>query len=66
MSKWDIVKDLEVDLSNEDLDKVIAKLGPEDWEEIKKDLKDLTESNKDLKKTVDVVLRVLDVAIEAF
>lgn len=60
----DLVKDLELDLSEVDIDKVISKLEVEDWEEIKAELEQATEANVELRQYIDIVLRVIDVVIE--
>ena len=65
MGRWDNFKDLELDLSEVDLDKVIAKLEQEDWNQIKQELRDATADNKSLKQTMDVVFRVIDIGLAA-
>lgn len=63
MGRWDSFKDLELDLSQVDMDKVIAKLEQEDWDQIKQELRDATAENKSLKATMDVVFRVIDIGL---
>lgn len=59
-----LVKDLELDLSEVDIDKILAKMDVDDWDQIKEDLVEAAAANDNLRQSIDIALRVIDVVIE--
>lgn len=60
---WDLIKDLNVDISDETVATILKKLTPQDWEKVKKELNEATENNLQVKRTVDLINRLIDIVV---
>ena len=64
MSVWEVVKDLKVDLTPETAEKVIKRMTVEDLSKVRDELREQTKDNIELKQSVDLVTKVVDLVIE--
>lgn len=65
MPLWDVVRDLEVDLTDADLTRVIKNMKPEDWELVKKELEQAVEHNEYRKKTADLLIKLIEIFLSS-
>lgn len=57
---WDLVKDLNIKVTEETALKIIKRLTPEDWDLIKKDLEEATKENEKAANTLAIVFKIID------
>lgn len=61
MAVWNLVKDLNIKISEETAVKVIVNLKAEDWEQVKKDLQESIKDNEKAANTLALVLKLIDI-----
>lgn len=57
---WELIKDLNIDITHETAEKVIAKLQPSDWGKLKADLLESIKDNEKAAKQVAIISKILD------
>jgi phage-related tail protein len=57
---WDLVKDLNIKVNEETALKIIKRLTPDDWDQIKKDLEEATKENEKAANTLAIVFKIID------
>lgn len=60
----DLVKDLELDLSEVDTAKILKKMEVSDWKELREDLEAASEANESLRQSIELTLKIIDLVIE--
>ncbi len=63
MAVWELVKDLNVEINDQTVQKILSKMTAEDWSAIKADLEELTANNKKLAKTISMVDMIIDLVV---
>ncbi len=61
MAVWNLVKDLNIKITEETAVKVIVNMKTEDWEQLKKDLQESIKDNEKAANTLALVMKLLDI-----
>lgn len=64
MAIWELLKDLNVDLTPETANKVLSKMDPEDLTAVRDELKEETKKNLEIKRSLDIAVAILDILID--
>lgn len=57
---WELVKDLQIEITPETIEKIIPKLQPKDWADIKADLLASIKDNEEALKKLSIISKILD------
>jgi hypothetical protein len=60
MAVWDLIKDLNIKIDENTAAKVIKRLTPDDWDQIKLDLTEAIGDNERAANTLAIVFKILD------